>query len=201
MKTYILRDSTSVEPQKSQFLQPLPPERAQAPSAAGRVLFLGLDVHNDSIAVSLAPSDITEVRRYGLIGRSHDDVLKLAKKLSAAHPQSRLQFCYEAGPHGYPLGRFLRSHGYECIIVCPSKVPRRRHLLSLGIGPEEVMKASRCRRGYWWMSGHGLVPGAWHNAWLREQGVPDLKAQWIELHYGNPNPHWYPASIHLTVTA
>jgi len=89
-----------------------------------RVLFLGLDVHTESIAVSVAPSDSTEVRRYGLIGGTHDDVLRLAKKLQAAHPGHELRFCYEAGPHGYPLGRFLQSHGYACILVAPSKVPR-----------------------------------------------------------------------------
>ena len=48
----------------------------------------------------------------------------------------------------------------------------------------------RCRRGYWWMSGNGIVQRALNNAWLREQGVPDLKAQWIELHYGKRNPNW-----------
>jgi len=41
---------------------------------------------NDSIAVSLAPSDRTEVRRYGILGGTHDDVLKLIQKLQAAHP-------------------------------------------------------------------------------------------------------------------
>ncbi|HEU5069202.1 MAG TPA: hypothetical protein VFV96_02185 [Verrucomicrobiae bacterium] len=39
-------------------------------------------MHTDTIAVSLAPADGTEVRRYGLIGGTHDDVLKLARKLS-----------------------------------------------------------------------------------------------------------------------
>jgi len=78
---------------------------------------------------------------------------------------------------------------------------RRRHLISLGIHPDEVMKASRCRRGYWWMSGNGIVQRALNNAWLREQGVPDLKAQWIELHYGKQNPNWDPASVNLTGTA
>lgn len=73
--------------------------------------------------MSLAPSDTTEVRRYGLIGGSHDDVLKLAKKLAAAHPGVPLKFCYEAGPHGYPLGRCLRAHGYDCILIAPSKLP------------------------------------------------------------------------------
>ena len=91
MKTYILRATQTVEPQKSN--PHLPP-----PLLAGRVLFIGLDVHNDSIAVSLAPSDSTEVRRYGIIGGEHDDVLKLVKKLQAAHPGTVLKFCYEAGP-------------------------------------------------------------------------------------------------------
>src|SRR5271170_4960366 len=84
MKTYILRDPKPVEPQK---LNRSPRPKPAAPVAAkGPVLFLGLDVHNDSIAVSLAPSDSTEVRRYGIIGGEHDDVLKLAGKLQTAHP-------------------------------------------------------------------------------------------------------------------
>ena len=87
--------------------------------------YIGLDVHNDSIAISIAPGDSSEVRRYGIIGGSHDDVLKLCKKLQAAHPDTELRFCYEAGPRGYPLCRFLRGLGQECLIVCPSRVPRR----------------------------------------------------------------------------
>lgn len=130
MKTYLLRQPKTVEPQSA----PARARRAatttgaargcRAPQSTGPVLFVGLDVHTDSIAVSLAPSDTTEVRRYGLIGGTHDEVLRLAKKLRAAHPDTELRFCYEAGPHGYPLGRCLRSHGYECILVAPSKIPR-----------------------------------------------------------------------------
>jgi transposase len=134
MKTYILRPHNCVEPQKAQFLDTPQPSHTHTPTSLAevssqgsqpRTLFIGLDVHTDSIAVSIAPSDSTEVRRYGIIGGSQDHVLQLSKKLSAAHPQVRLKFCYEAGPHGYPLCRFLQSHGYECIIVCPSKVPRK----------------------------------------------------------------------------
>lgn len=142
MKTYILRDPNAVEPQnqpanaRPHARRPDPartatgdaiggPPAAAPPALAGRVLFLGLDVHNDSIAVSLAPSDSTEVRRYGIIGGQHDDVLRLLKKLSAAHPGAAVQCCYEAGPRGYPLCRFIRAHGWECLIVAPSKVPRQ----------------------------------------------------------------------------
>ena len=123
MKTYILRDTKTVEPQKT-ARRPRPQATVAIP-AKGPVLFIGLDVHNDSIAVSLAPSDTTEVRRYGIIGGEHDDVLKLAKKLQAAHPGTILKFCYEAGPRGFALCRCLRSHGLDCILVCPSKVPRK----------------------------------------------------------------------------
>jgi transposase len=142
MKTYILRDPKVVEPQNRKP-NPLPhPLRNDPavtatvdvicgrpapppPALAGLILYVGLDVHNDSIAVSLAPSDSPEVRRYGIIGGQHDDVLKLLKKLAAAHPGAALKFCYEAGPRGYPLCRFLRQHGAECIIVAPSKGPRQ----------------------------------------------------------------------------
>jgi len=138
MKTYILRDPQTVEPQTPlpQFVsedpvlsatveaicgRPAPP----SPAPGGRILFTGLDVHNDTIAVSLAPSDSTEVRRYGIIGGQHDDVLRLLKKLSGAHPGVALKFCYEAGPRGYPLCRFIRRQGAECLVVAPSKVPRQ----------------------------------------------------------------------------
>jgi hypothetical protein len=52
------------------------------------------------------------------------------------------------------------------------------------------------------MSGNGIVQRALDNRWLREQGVPDLKAQWIELHYGGrQTPLMDIASVNLTGTA
>lgn len=128
MKTYILRTPPTVQPQTPRpaggSATALPGQRG-APVRSGPALFIGLDVHTNSIAVSLAPSDSTEVRRYGEIGGTHDDVLKLAKKLAATHPGTELRFGYEAGPHGYPLGRCLRANGYDCILVAPSKIPRK----------------------------------------------------------------------------
>src|ERR1039458_5714893 len=108
MKSYILRNA---QPVQSQII----PVSAMTPSS---VLFVGLDVHNESIAVSIAPSETTEVRRYGIIGGEHDDVLKLVKKLQAAHLGTILKFCYEAGPRGFALCRCLRAHGLDCILVC-----------------------------------------------------------------------------------
>src|ERR1041385_4345227 len=89
------------------------------------IYYVGLDVHNDSIAISIAPSDATEVRRWGVIGGTHEHVQRFIKQLQAAHPEATLQLCYEAGPRVYPLARFLRGLGHECLIVCPARVPRR----------------------------------------------------------------------------
>ena len=61
---------------------------------------------------------------------------------------------------------------------------RRRHLLALGIPPEQVHLASRSRKGYWRMSGNSILQRALTNHWLLQQGVPDLRTLWIVRHYG-----------------
>src|SRR5204863_7839081 len=62
MKTYILHDYKPVEAQRT--ARPVRSKPTPAPPAVNSkpTLFIGLDVHNDSIAVSLAPSASTEVR-------------------------------------------------------------------------------------------------------------------------------------------
>ncbi len=61
---------------------------------------------------------------------------------------------------------------------------RRRKLLALGASPDEVHKATRSRKGYWRMSRNSIVHHALNNRWLGNQGVPDMRAIWIKLHYG-----------------
>ena len=118
MKSYILRKT---EPVQSQIT-------AVPAGAKPSVLLIGLDVHNDSIAISIAPSEATEVRRYGIIGGEHDDVLKLVKKLQAAHPGATLRFCYEAGPRGFALCRCLppaRLSPNRCLAGTPFRAANR----------------------------------------------------------------------------
>ena len=61
---------------------------------------------------------------------------------------------------------------------------RRRNLLALGVNPRRVHMASRSRKGYWRMSQTEIVRFALNNRWLEEQGVPDMRAIWMVLHYG-----------------
>ena len=66
----------------------------------------------------------------------------------------------------------------------PWKRPRarRRNLIKLGIALSEVYRASRSRKGYGRMSQKSLVRFALKNAYLKEQGVPELRDIWIRLH-------------------
>jgi RNA-directed DNA polymerase len=61
---------------------------------------------------------------------------------------------------------------------------RRRHLLALGIPRDQVKLATRSRKGYWRMAGNSIVQRALTTQWLWNQGVPDMRQQWIGLHYG-----------------
>ena len=87
------------------------------------VHYLGLDVHKETIAVSIAPQNSTEVRRYGIIGGSLDAVDKLLKKLAAGGVELRV--VYEAGPCGFVLCRHLRSRGMHCEVIAPSLIPKK----------------------------------------------------------------------------
>jgi len=85
--------------------------------------YLGLDAHKETIAVSIAPAQSTEVRRYGLINGSLDAVDKLVKKL--ATPGVELRVVYEAGPCGFVICRHLRAKGIACEVVAPSLIPKK----------------------------------------------------------------------------
>src|SRR6476660_7651356 len=87
------------------------------------VPYIGLDVHKDSIAVSIAPQDCTEVRRYGIIGGTLGAAAGLLKKLTK--PELELRFVYEAGPGGFVICRHLRNKGLHCDLVCPSLIPKK----------------------------------------------------------------------------
>jgi transposase len=87
-------------------------------------LYVGLDVHKDSIAVAYAPEDRgAEVVSLGAIGPRQCDIDKLIRKLQSKG--ATLVFVYEAGPCGYWLYRYLTRKGLTCHVVAPSLIPRK----------------------------------------------------------------------------
>ena len=65
--------------------------------------YVGLDVHKETIAVSVAETDGGEVCYLGEVPNTADSVVKLVKRLRKEG--AKLSFCYEAGPCGYGLDR------------------------------------------------------------------------------------------------
>jgi transposase len=91
---------------------------------AKRSMFVGLDVHKDSIDVCVAEEGRrAEVRHYGVIRGDLDALDKLLRTLRA--PARRLRFVYEAGPCGFGIQRHLTAQGEDCVVVSPSHIPKR----------------------------------------------------------------------------
>jgi transposase len=87
-------------------------------------LYVGLDVHKESIAVAYVAKDHhAEVVYLGTIGTRHCDLDKLIRNMQSKAKQ--LVFVYEAGPCGYWLYRYLRKKGYDCWVVAPSLIPKK----------------------------------------------------------------------------
>jgi transposase len=92
--------------------------------AQGNTLFVGLDVHKETIAVAYVAEDReAEVVSLGTIGTRQGDIDKLIRKLQAKG--KKLHFVYEAGPCGYWLYRYLTKKKLTCWVVAPSSIPKR----------------------------------------------------------------------------
>jgi transposase len=85
-------------------------------------LFIGLDVHKESIAVAYA-AEHDEPVLLGTIGTRHCDIDALIRKLKSK--AAELVFVYEAGPCGYWLYRYLTRQGLHCWVVAPSLIPKK----------------------------------------------------------------------------
>jgi transposase len=87
-------------------------------------LFVGLDVHKESIAVAYAGAlPGSEVVSLGNIGTRQCDIDKAIRALQSKG--RTLHVVYEAGPCGYWLHRYLTLKEIECQIVAPSLIPRK----------------------------------------------------------------------------
>ncbi len=85
-------------------------------------IFVGLDVHKDTIAMAVAEAGRQPAR---LIGTLAHDVKRLLKALGKLGEPEQVHVVYEAGPTGYGLQRALSAKGYLCEVIAPSQIPRR----------------------------------------------------------------------------
>jgi transposase len=87
-------------------------------------LYIGLDVHKESIAVAyVAQEHHAEVVSLGNIGTRQCDIDQFIRKMQSK--SKHLIFVYEAGPCGYWLYRYLTTKGQVCWVVAPSLIPKK----------------------------------------------------------------------------
>jgi transposase len=88
------------------------------------LLDVGLDVHQESIAVAYVAQDHgAEVISLGTIGPRPCDLDQLMRQLHSK--ATHLVFVDEAGPCGYGLYRYRTKRGHDCWVVAPSLLPKK----------------------------------------------------------------------------
>ena len=95
----------------------------KAPAATQKNLRdIGLDVHNDTIAVAVAEEG-GEPAFLKTISHDLHGVEKLVKELREGGRYT-LRICYEAGPTGFVLARRLKAWRIECRVISPTHIPK-----------------------------------------------------------------------------
>jgi transposase len=84
----------------------------------------GLDAHKISINVALfLPGQAKAVEWQ--VANERAAVRRMVRRATRQASGERVRFCYEAGPSGYTLQRWIREAGGECAVVAPSMTPKK----------------------------------------------------------------------------
>lgn len=86
------------------------------------IIYLGLDVHKDSITVAVLPADAPAPT---CVDRLPNDLPKLKRYFARLAGEGTLRICYEASGAGFVLHRALRAWGYHCDVIAPSLIPTK----------------------------------------------------------------------------
>jgi transposase len=89
-------------------------------------LYVGLDVHKDSITIAVAePGPKGEIRTFGTIANSLQALERTLRGFRQAHPDAKFELAYEAGPCGFVIARRLKQLSIPCLVAAPSLIPKQ----------------------------------------------------------------------------
>jgi transposase len=91
-------------------------------TAVRSIIYLGMDVHKESITIAVLPADAKVPTR---LDRLPNDLPKLKRWMERVARDGELRACYEASGAGYVLHRAMREWGYACDVIAPSLIPKR----------------------------------------------------------------------------
>jgi transposase len=88
--------------------------------ASTSIIYLGLDVHKDSVTIAVLPAEAPAPTR---IDKYPNDFAKLRRVFERCAKDGELRACYEASGAGYVLQRAMKEWGYHCDVIAPSLIP------------------------------------------------------------------------------
>jgi hypothetical protein len=84
------------------------------------IVFVGMDVHKESISLCVFHDNERELRQQMTIPNEPGVIRKVFTKLQR---EGEVRACYEAGCWGYVLYRQLAKMAIACDVVAPSLIP------------------------------------------------------------------------------
>ncbi len=90
--------------------------------AVRSMIYLGMDVHKESITIAVLPEGAKSPTR---LDKLSNDLPKLKKWLERVARDGDIRACYEASGAGYVIHRAMKEWGYECEVIAPSLIPKR----------------------------------------------------------------------------
>lgn len=103
--------------------------------------FVGLDVHQDLIAVAVCEAD-GSATSLGTLPNTPEAITRLMARLG---PKDKLRVAYEAGPCGFVLYWQMCELGIDCIVAAPSLIPVRSGD-RVKTDRRDAIKVARCHR-------------------------------------------------------
>ena len=117
----------------------------QAKDSRNYPAYIGLDVHKETIAVSVARAGRSEPDACREIANTPKKVAELIDRLNQEFDGVVLLFCYEAGPCGYGLYRQILGLGHDCQVIAPSLIPKKPGE-KIKTDKRDAQKLARCSR-------------------------------------------------------
>ena len=85
------------------------------------IIWVGLDVHKDSVVAAVLRGDSTDVE----VIRLTSDLMRVRKLFRRLSRDGTVRACYEASGSGYVLQRSVTRDGFSCEVIAPSLIPRK----------------------------------------------------------------------------
>lgn len=84
-------------------------------------LFVGIDAHQETLAIAVLPEGMREPEPVRTISNQPAKIRALFRELSKRGP---IEAVYEAGCFGFVLQRLLQTQKIDCMVAAPSRIPK-----------------------------------------------------------------------------